>query len=29
MKIYKYKLIEDKKGTLVGKDGKRYKMVKE
>ena len=28
MKIYNYKLIEDKKGKLVGKDGKRYKIVK-
>ena len=29
MKIYKYILTEDKKGTIVGKDGKRYKMVKQ
>ena len=29
MKINKYKLIEDKNGTIVGSNGKRYKMVKE
>ena len=27
MKIYKYKLIEDKNGTIIS-NGKRYKMVK-
>ena len=29
MKIYKYKLIEDKNGTIVLGNGKRYKMVKQ
>ena len=27
MKTYKYKLVKDKKGTIVDKKGERYKMV--